>query len=270
MLLAHSSGLPGYARLFEVARDREALLDACLRLPLEASPGSRAEYSDPGFILLGRALEVIAGESLEDFCSREVFAPLGMTSTCFRPPADWRSAIPPTEEDLTFRHRIIQGEVQDENCFVLGGAGGHAGLFSNALDPLLYAQSLLRSGNSSRRKRFDSSPPASCRQTAPGRWDGIHLPSLPPPADSSAAIQPAISAMLELRCGSTSNASSPSYCLPIAPGRTARARPFVLSVPPSTMLSSKHWAGARLNCHNPKVFAWMARYALISEQSIVS
>ena len=142
MLLAHSSGLPGYARLFEVARDREALHDACLRLPLEAAPGSRAEYSDPGFILLGRALEVLAGESLEDFCSREVFTPLGMTSTCFRPPADWRSATPPTEEDLTFRRRIIQGEVQDENCFVLGGAGGHAGLFSNALDPLLYAQSL--------------------------------------------------------------------------------------------------------------------------------
>jgi CubicO group peptidase (beta-lactamase class C family) len=142
MLLAHSSGLPGYARLFEVARDREALLDACLCLPLEAAPGSRAEYSDPGFILLGRALEVLAGESLEDFCSREVFTPLGMTSTCFRPPADWRSSIPPTEEDSTFRRRIIQGEVQDENCFVLGGAGGHAGLFSNALDPLLYAQSL--------------------------------------------------------------------------------------------------------------------------------
>jgi CubicO group peptidase (beta-lactamase class C family) len=142
MLLAHSSGLPGYARLFEVARDREALLHACLRLPLEAAPGSRAEYSDPGFILLGRALEIIAGESLEDFCSREAFSPLGMTSTCFRPPEKWRSAIPPTEEDLTFRRRIIQGEVQDENCFILGGASGHAGLFSNALDPLLYAQSL--------------------------------------------------------------------------------------------------------------------------------
>ena len=142
MLLAHSSGLPGYARLFEVARDRDALLHACLHLPLEAAPGSRAEYSDPGFILLGRALEIIAGESVENFCSREVFFPLGMTSTCFRPPAEWRSAIPPTEEDLTFRHRIVQGEVQDENCFVLGGAGGHAGLFSNALDPLLYAQSL--------------------------------------------------------------------------------------------------------------------------------
>ena len=116
-------------------------------MPASACPSKPRQeavrvYSDPGFILLGRALEVLAGESLEDFCSREVFTPLGMTSTCFRPPADWRSAIPPTEEDLTFRHRIIQGEVQDENCFVLGGAGGHAGLFSNALDPLLYAQSL--------------------------------------------------------------------------------------------------------------------------------
>ena len=92
---------------------------------------------------MGEALEVLAGERLESFCAREVFAPLSMTSTCFRPPADWRSAIPPTEEDLTFRHRIIQGEVQDENCFVLGGVAGHAGLFSNVLDPLLYAECLL-------------------------------------------------------------------------------------------------------------------------------
>ena len=142
MLLAHASGLPGYARLFAGSADRAALLNACLRLPLEAAPGSRAEYSDPGFILLGQALEAIAGETLEAFCGREVFAPLGMTSTCFQPPADWQSSIPPTEEDTTFRHRIIQGEVQDENCFILGGAAGHAGLFSNALDPLLYAQCL--------------------------------------------------------------------------------------------------------------------------------
>jgi len=143
MLLAHASGLPGYVRLFEGAGGREELLDACLKLPLETAPGSQAEYSDPGFILLGRALEIIAGEDLESFCSREVFAPLAMTSTCFRPPADWRSSIPPTEEDTTFRHRVIQGEVQDENCFILGGVGGHAGLFSNALDPLLYAECLL-------------------------------------------------------------------------------------------------------------------------------
>jgi serine-type D-Ala-D-Ala carboxypeptidase len=142
MLLAHSAGLAGYARLFESCRDSESLFDACLKLPLEGAPGTRAEYSDLGFILLGRILEKIAGESLDSFCSREIFAPLGMSSTRFRPPASWASAIPPTEEDLTFRHRVIQGEVEDENCFVLGGVSGHAGLFSNALDPLRYTQCL--------------------------------------------------------------------------------------------------------------------------------
>jgi CubicO group peptidase (beta-lactamase class C family) len=146
MLLAHASGLPGYARLFEATTGREELLAACLRLPLQSPPGSQAEYSDPGFILLGQVLEEIAGEGLETLCAREVFTPLSMTSTCFRPPGDWRSAIPPTEEDLTFRHRVIQGEVQDENCFILGGIAGHAGLFSNALDPLLYAESMLGKG----------------------------------------------------------------------------------------------------------------------------
>jgi serine-type D-Ala-D-Ala carboxypeptidase len=178
-LLAHASGLPGYARLFLAAGGRDELLDACLRLPLETTPGTHAEYSDPGFILLGQALEAIAGEALETFCAREVFFPLGMTSTCFRPPADWRSAIPPTEEDATFRHRIIQGEVQDENCFVLGGAAGHAGLFSNALDPLLYAQGLLRGQlfTSEVIERFTSRaelPPGSSRALG---WDTPSPPS---------------------------------------------------------------------------------------------
>jgi len=125
-------------------------------------------------------LEGIAGEGLEAFCAREVFSPLSMTSTCFRPPSDWRSAIPPTEEDLTFRHRVIQGEVQDENCFVLGGIGGHAGLFSNALDPLLYAQCLLDQGrlfNSETVQLFTTSaqmPPHSSRALG---WDTPSQPS---------------------------------------------------------------------------------------------
>ncbi len=142
LLLAHASGLPGYARLFAESSNAEDLLAACRRLPLTHPPGTHAEYSDPGFILLGHALEVIAGETIASFCERELFLPLKMTSTRFRPPADWRPFIPPTEQDLTFRRCVLQGQVQDENCFVLGGVAGHAGLFSNALDPLLYAQAL--------------------------------------------------------------------------------------------------------------------------------
>ncbi len=146
LLLAHASGLPGYVKLFCQSKNRAELLDACMRLPLVYPPGTQQEYSDPGFILLGHALEAIAGEGLSTFCAREVFTPLGMTSTRFCPQDDERTAIPPTEKDTTFRHRVIQGEVQDENCFVLGGVAGHAGLFSHALDPLLYAECLLGNG----------------------------------------------------------------------------------------------------------------------------
>ena len=82
-LLAHNSGLPGYVEFFRTAATSEALLDACLALPLQAEPGTRAEYSDPGFILLGKALEALTGEALAAWVGREIFLPLGMTATGF-------------------------------------------------------------------------------------------------------------------------------------------------------------------------------------------
>jgi serine-type D-Ala-D-Ala carboxypeptidase len=146
MLLDHSSGLPGYARLFESANDRLAMIDACLRQPLTADPGTRAEYSDIGFMILGHLVEKIAGEQLDSFCQREIFAPLGMTTTCFCPEKAVRATIPPTEDDRSFRHRVIQGEVHDENASAMGGVSGHAGLFSDALDPLRIAACMLANG----------------------------------------------------------------------------------------------------------------------------
>ncbi len=143
MLLAHSSGLPAYERLFEAATTPYELLRACLMMPLEAAPMERVLYSDIGFLLLGKALEVLCGESLDAFCGREVFTPLGLEGTRFCPPKEWRPAVAPTENDTTFRHRIIQGEVNDENCSVLGGCAGHAGLFSSVPDLLSYAKAIL-------------------------------------------------------------------------------------------------------------------------------
>jgi serine-type D-Ala-D-Ala carboxypeptidase len=141
-LLAHSSGLPGYVRLFEQHSTPSSLLRACLELPIEAPPGTRAEYSDPGFILLGKALEVLIHEPLSQWAHREILAPLAMSASCFCPLPAQRAAIPPTELDTWFRHRIIQGEVQDENASVLHGAAGHAGLFSNVPDLLRLAQAI--------------------------------------------------------------------------------------------------------------------------------
>ena len=146
MLLAHSSGLPGYEKLFLRAFTREALLREVIAVPLEHDPGTHAEYSDIGFILLGLALEKIAGEAIDIFCQRDVFGPLGMVHTGFNPPAGRRERIPPTADDRTFRKRIIQGEVQDENASVMGGVAGHAGLFSTAGDVATFAGTMLNQG----------------------------------------------------------------------------------------------------------------------------
>ncbi|HEY0759625.1 MAG TPA: serine hydrolase domain-containing protein [Acidisarcina sp.] len=158
MLLAHSSGLPGYARLFEAHPTPQQMLRACLRMPLEALPGARAEYSDIGFILLGAAIEVLSGQKLASLCMREIFEPLGMTQTRFCPPVNLRDAIPPTECDTTFRQRVVQGEVHDENCYALGGSAGHAGLFSSARDVLRYAECILGGGKTALERRSDTGP----------------------------------------------------------------------------------------------------------------
>ena len=142
-MLAHSSGLPGYVPFFHTANSPYAVLRGCLQLPIEAEPGTRAEYSDPGFILLGKAIEAVLREELASWVRREVFLPLGMTASRYCPGPLLRPEIPPTEEDELFRQRRIQGEVQDEHAFLLKGAGGHAGLFSNVPDLLRFALSVL-------------------------------------------------------------------------------------------------------------------------------
>ncbi|MBZ5612674.1 MAG: beta-lactamase family protein [Acidobacteriia bacterium] len=181
MLLAHSSGLPAYEKLFLRAKTREALLQAAFTVELAAAPGARAEYSDIGFIILGVALERLADEAFDVFCQREIFGPLGMTHTTFNPAHALKDSIPPTADDHTFRRRIIQGEVQDENASVLGGVAGHAGLFSTAEDLALFAHAMLNGGRPILRpstvelfSRRESAPAGTSRALG---WDTPSAPS---------------------------------------------------------------------------------------------
>ncbi len=179
MLLAHSSGLPAYEKLYEHASNREELLSLAYTVNLTADPGVRAEYSDIGFIILGSLLERIADESLDRFCQREIFGALGMVQTMFHPPSALRGLIPPTAEDCAVSHRVIQGEVQDENASKLGGVAGHAGIFSSAGDIAIFASALLQ-GNLVRAETLDiftrreTSPAGTSRALG---WDTPSSPS---------------------------------------------------------------------------------------------
>jgi CubicO group peptidase (beta-lactamase class C family) len=180
MLLAHSSGLPAHEKLFLRVHSRDELLHCVFGARLAAAPGSNAVYSDIGFILLGEALERLADESLDSFCRREIFAPLGMVNTAFNPPMELREQIPPTVDDRSFRHRIVQGEVFDENASAMGGVAPHAGIFSTAEDLALFAHATLNSGALARR---DTIALFTHRETAPAGtsralgWDTPSSPS---------------------------------------------------------------------------------------------
>jgi len=181
MLLSHSSGLPAYEKLFLRTRDRNELLREALSTPLFADPGTQSVYSDIGFIVLGIALERLADESLDQFCQREVFGPLGMAHTAFKPPASWRDRTVPTADDKSFRHRLIQGEVQDENTSVMGGVAGHAGVFSTAEDVARFAHCMLNGGSPILRRETislfterESAPAGTSRALG---WDTPSTPS---------------------------------------------------------------------------------------------
>ncbi len=210
MLLAHSSGLPAYEKLFLKTRTRAEFLQAAFTTPLAANPATRADYSDIGFIILGVALERLADESLDRFCQREIFAPLAMANTTYNPPIELRAQIPPTADEReescgagtparempaaqtlssgsqqpgrsAFRGRRIQGEVQDENASILGGVAAHAGLFSTAADLAKFAHAMLNSGRAILHSetvalftRREPAPPGTSRALG---WDTPSTPS---------------------------------------------------------------------------------------------
>lgn len=143
MLLAHCSGLPAHEKYFLRGKHRDEMVALCLGTPLAHAPLSQVEYSDIGFILLGAALEKLAGENLATFFEREVARPLSLSSACFNPPIELREHIPPTAMRAPGRERTIQGEVHDDNAAAMGGAAPHAGLFASAGDVLRFAQAML-------------------------------------------------------------------------------------------------------------------------------
>jgi beta-N-acetylhexosaminidase len=145
-LMLHDSGLPGVRQFFKDTKGYEEIIHRALSEPLVYEPGTKVEYSDLGFMLLGEIVQRLTGEPLGKFAKENIFGPLGLTNSMFKPPRSLRSKIAPTEFDSDYRHRLIWGEVHDENSWAMGGVAGHAGLFSTAPDMAAFAQMMLNGG----------------------------------------------------------------------------------------------------------------------------
>jgi CubicO group peptidase (beta-lactamase class C family) len=143
MLLDHTSGLRSYAPLFKLARSRESAIELLYTERPNRRPGDLAVYSDLNAIFLGLVVESVSHLPLDRFVAREVFEPLGLEHTTYRPgPAIRRQSMP----TALWRGHPIQGQVNDPNAAILGGAAGHAGIFTTGVDLARYAQVWLRGG----------------------------------------------------------------------------------------------------------------------------
>ena len=147
-LLTHSSGLNDYYTFYQDNNisNKVDILQFILNSELEYAPGSQSQYSDLGFILLSSIIEKVSRRSLDQLVEPWIFQPLGMKNTQFNPPEELRINIAPTELDTLYRHRLLQGEVHDENTYLMEGVSGHAGVFSTAEDIAKYAQMLVDKG----------------------------------------------------------------------------------------------------------------------------
>ena len=149
-LLCHRSGLPAWRPLF-----RQGSAEAARRMALDCffsyPRGTRVVYSDIGLVLVGLAVERLAGKPLDAAVAERVCAPLGMGSTGYRRisalPPEPEAGIAPTEF-CGWRGRRIVGEVHDENAWSMDGVSGHAGVFATAGDALKLGLMYLAGGGS--------------------------------------------------------------------------------------------------------------------------
>jgi CubicO group peptidase (beta-lactamase class C family) len=105
--------------------------------------GDSAEYSDLNALLLGLVIEKVTGLPLDRAAAREVFKPLGLTKTLYKPSARQRKRTVPSGQ---WRGQPVPGDVNDQNAVAFGGVAGHAGVFSTASDLGRFAQVWLRNG----------------------------------------------------------------------------------------------------------------------------
>jgi CubicO group peptidase (beta-lactamase class C family) len=155
-LLTHTSGMHAWRPLYLLAKDKQDAVGAIAAEKLEYGRGERVIYSDLGFITLGFVLQEVAGTSLSELAEEEIFEPLQLQKSFFNPTVAARTGIAACETGNAYerdmcerdfsgqtyngwRSEGIWGQVHDGNAYFLGGAAGHAGLFSNATETLRLA-----------------------------------------------------------------------------------------------------------------------------------
>jgi uncharacterized protein YbbC (DUF1343 family)/CubicO group peptidase (beta-lactamase class C family) len=159
-LLTHTAGFAPDFDLRERWSGYDEAMKRLYREPLRNQPGARFVYSDVNYIALGEVVHRVSGQMLDEFARRNIFEPLGMNDTGFRPDVRLKSRIAPTEKrrgQMSYLgdsgenagsegEQWLRGQVHDPTSFRMNGVAGHAGLFSTANDLAIFCQMILNGG----------------------------------------------------------------------------------------------------------------------------
>lgn len=145
-LLRHTSGLRAHAFYAKTCRTPDEVIDAICADSLLCPPDTATIYSDLGFITLGKIIETVTGRSLASNFRERFSLPLGLNSTMFNPPHSLAGRIAPVEKDYSWLLATPRPLVHDQNAALLGGAAGHAGLFSTTGDLVRFARMIMNGG----------------------------------------------------------------------------------------------------------------------------
>lgn len=138
--LLHTSGLTPDNALSDYNDGEATAWKRICDLTLRSDPGAKFAYSDVGFIVLGKLVQRVGGQSLDVFAKENIYNPLGMSETMFKPNANLQERAAPTEKQ---GDEWLCGKVHDPRSARMGGVAGHAGLFSTAQDLVKFGQGLL-------------------------------------------------------------------------------------------------------------------------------
>ena len=114
-------------------------------------------YSDLGYYFLKKIIEQKTSLTEDEYTYKTFYAPLGLTTMGYKPRNRFDTTrIVPTELDKKFRKQLIHGDVHDQGAAMLGGVGGHAGLFSDANDLAVLMQMYMNNGTYGGKRYIDS------------------------------------------------------------------------------------------------------------------
>jgi uncharacterized protein YbbC (DUF1343 family)/CubicO group peptidase (beta-lactamase class C family) len=157
-LLIHRSGLIADNEIKDYEQGPEKAMEHIWKLAPLAEAGSKFIYSDVNYIVLAELVKRVSHKTIDEFAAENIFQPLGMKDTGFKPAESLKPRIAPTEkraaaakvesagQQASGEERWMRGEVHDPRAYLLGGVAGHAGLFSTADDLAIYCQMILNRG----------------------------------------------------------------------------------------------------------------------------